>query len=36
MWKKGIRLFQLCAYNLLPFDRIHIVETEEGLGEKND
>ena len=32
--EKGIRLFQLCAYNLLPFDRIHIVETEEGLGEK--
>ena len=32
--EKGIRLFQLCAYNLLPFDCIHIVEMEEGLGEK--
>lgn len=31
--EKGTRLFQLCAYNLFPFDVIQLVESEEALSE---
>lgn len=31
--EKGTRLFQLCAYNLFPFDVIQLVESEDDLSE---
>lgn len=31
--EKGTRLFQLCAYNLFPFDVIQLVESEKALSE---